>query len=191
VEDVVHRAQGDVVHRAQGDVVHRAQGDFEEFALASLPALLRFGVVLTGDRHRADDLVQTALVKTMRRWEHIDHSHPVAYTRRVMVTTQLSWWRRNRRESALPDGFDVAAPGDRLATYDDQDELAGALALLPPRQRAVIVLRYYEGLSEAEIAEVLGCARGTVKSQAAKAMRTLRRALDVSPRPASRVEASA
>jgi RNA polymerase sigma-70 factor (sigma-E family) len=154
---------------------------FEEFAVAALPGLLRFGVVLTGDRHRADDLVQTALVKTMRRWAQIERDHPTAYVRRVMVTTQLSWWRSRSRESGLPESFDMASPGDAEASYDDQDLLARALAVLPPRQRAVIVLRYYEGLSEAEIADVLGCARGTVKSQAAKALRTLRRALDDLP----------
>lgn len=152
--------------------------DFEEFAVAALPALLRFGVVLTGDRHRADDVVQAALVKTMRRWPHIDHSQPTAYVRRAMVNTHLSWWRSRSRESRIPDTFDVAAAGDAVSTYDDQDQLARALAVLPPRQRAVVVLRYYEGLSEAEIADVLGCARGTVKSQAAKALRTLRRTLD-------------
>jgi RNA polymerase sigma-70 factor (sigma-E family) len=156
--------------------------DFEEFAVAALPALLRFGVVLTGDRHRADDLVQTALVKTMRRWPHIDHSQPTAYVRRAMVNAHLSWFRARSRESRIPDTFDPAAPGDASASYDDQDQLARALAVLPARQRAVVVLRYYEGLSEAEIAEVLGCARGTVKSQASKALRTLRRALDV-PQP--------
>ena len=152
--------------------------DFEEFAVAALPALLRFGVVLTGDRHRADDLVQIALVKTMRRWPHIDHAQPTAYVRRAMVNAHLSWWRAHSRESLVPDTFDIAALGDASASYDDQDQLARALAVLPPRQRAVVVLRYYEGLSEAEIAEELGCARGTVKSQAAKALRTLRRALD-------------
>jgi RNA polymerase sigma-70 factor (sigma-E family) len=158
--------------------------DFEEFAVAALPALLRFGVVLTGDRHRADDLVQAALVKTFRRWALIEHEHPTAYVRRVMVTTQMSWWRSRRRESALPESFDIATPGDAEAAYDDQDQLARALAVLPPRQRAVVVLRYYEGLSEAEIADVLGCARGTVKSQAAKALRSLRRVLDDLPKPA-------
>ena len=153
--------------------------DFEEFAVAALPGLLRFGVILTGDRHRADDLVQSALVKTMRRWSHIDHAHPTAYVRRAMVNAHLSWWRsRAAREARIPDTFDVPAPGDAAAAYDDQDQLARALAVLPPRQRAVIVLRYYEGLSEAEIADELGCARGTVKSQAAKALRTLRSALD-------------
>jgi len=151
--------------------------DFEEFVVAALPGLLRFGVVLTGDRHRADDLVQTALVKTMRRWRSIEHDQPVAYVRRAMVNTHLSGWRRTRRETGLPAGFDMANRADETASYDDQDQLARALATLPPRQRAVIVLRFYAGLSEAEIAETLGCAPGTVKSQASKAMQRLRREL--------------
>ena len=155
----------------------RAQDEFEDFVVAALPELLRFGVVLTGDRHRADDLVQTALVKTMRRWSAIDRGQPTAYVRRVMVTTQMSWWRRAKRETSLPEGIDVADPDRGTAVCDDQDELARALALLPPRQRAVIVLRYYSGYSEAEIAATLGCAPGTVKSQTSKAMLTLRKAL--------------
>lgn len=164
----------DVVLRAQRDVVLRAQSDFEEFVVAALPGLLRFGVVLTGDRHRADDLVQTALVKTMRRWGAIDRDQPMAYVRRAMVNAHLSGWRRNRRETGLPDSFDVADGADETASYDDQDQLARALAVLPPRQRAVIVLRYYAGFSEAEIADTLGCATGTVKSQASKGLRRLR-----------------
>lgn len=155
----------------------RAQKDFEQFVVGALPGLLRFGVVLTGDRHRADDLVQTALVKTMRRWSVIDRGQPTAYVRRVMVTTHLSWWRRARRETAMPSGLDVVDPARPERAYDDQDLLAGALAALPPRQRAVIVLRYYAGYSEAEIAATLGCSAGTVKSQSAKARQTLRRLL--------------
>ena len=150
------------------------EDEFEEFVVAALPGLLRFGVVLTGSRDRADDLVQTALVKTMRRWRAIEHDQPVAYVRRAMVNAHLSGWRRSRRETGMPDAFDVAAGTDDTASYDDQDQLARALAVLPPRQRAVIVLRYYAGFSEAEIAETLGCASGTVKSQASKALHRLR-----------------
>src|SRR5581483_2227699 len=79
----------------------RSVEDFEEFVVAALPGLLRFGVVLTGDPHRADDLVQTALVKTMRRWRSIEHDQPTGYVRRVMVNTHLSWWRGRRPESRL------------------------------------------------------------------------------------------
>jgi RNA polymerase sigma-70 factor (sigma-E family) len=166
--------EGEAVLGAQSDVVLGAQSDFEEFVVSALPGLLRFGVVLAGDQHRADDLVQTALVKTMRRWPAIEHDQPVAYVRRAMVNAHLSGWRRGRRETRLPAGFDVAVRDDVTASYDDQDQLARALAVLPPRQRAVIVLRYYAGFSEAEIAETLGCAPGTVKSQASKALQRLR-----------------
>jgi RNA polymerase sigma-70 factor (sigma-E family) len=162
--------------------------EFEEFVVAALPGLLRFGVVLTGDRYRADDLVQTALVRTLRRWRHIEHDQPAAYVRRVMVNAHLSWWRRSRRETVLMPGFDRAAVADVMARYDDQDQLARALSVLPARQRAVVVLRYYEGLTEAEIADVLGCAPGTVKSQASKAMRSLRRELDVTVPAAAQME---
>ena len=162
------------------------EGDFDEFVVAALPGLLRFGVVLTGSRHRADDVVQTALVKTMRRWRAIEHDQPVAYVRRAMVNAHLSGWRRTRHETELPESFDLASRGDDTAAYDDQDQLARALAVLPPRQRAVIVLRYYAGFSEAEIAETLGCATGTVKSQASKALHRLRAELS----PADYAEAT-
>lgn len=146
--------------------------DFEEFAAASLPGLLRFGHVLTGDPLRAEELVQQALVSTWVRWRRIEHDQPLAYVRRAMVHTHTSWWRRSRRESALPEHYDpVAREGPDLG---ERDRTVAALRLLPPRQRAVVVLRYYEDLSEAEIARVLGCSPGTVKSQAAKALKTLR-----------------
>jgi len=146
--------------------------DFEEFAAASLPGLLRFGHVLTGDRLRAEELVQQALVSTWARWRRIEHDQPLAYVRRAMVHQHTSWWRRSRREAVIPAGYDPAAPeGPDLG---ERERAVTALRLLPPRQRAVIVLRYYEDLSEAEIARVLGCSPGTVKSQASKALRTLR-----------------
>jgi len=146
--------------------------DFEDFAATALPGLLRFGHVLTGDPHKAEELVQQALVDTWARWRSIKHDQPHAYVRRAMVHTHTSWWRRSRRETLLPAGFDAAAPeGHDLA---ERDRTMAALARLPPRQRAVIVLRYYEDLSEAQIAEVLGCSTGTVKSQAARALKTLR-----------------
>jgi RNA polymerase sigma-70 factor (sigma-E family) len=148
--------------------------DFGEFVVAALPGLLRFGVVLTGSRDGADELVQVALLKTWRRWKHIDHTGPVAYVRRVMVTQHVSRWRRSRHETALPASYDVASSTSASAAYDDRDRMLRALAKLPPRQRAVVVLRYYEDLSEADIAATLGCATGTVKSQAAKALRSLR-----------------
>jgi RNA polymerase sigma factor (sigma-70 family) len=88
-----------------------------------------------------------------------------------MVNTHTSWWRRSRHEAPLPAGYDLAAP--QSGALEERDRTMTALRQLPPRQRAVIVLRYYEDLSEAEIARVLGCSPGTVKSQASRALRTL------------------
>jgi RNA polymerase sigma-70 factor (sigma-E family) len=145
--------------------------DFEEFASAALPGLLRFGHVLTGDPQRAEELVQQALVSTWARWRRIEHDQPHAYVRRAMVNTHTSWWRRSRHEAPLPVGYDLAAP--QIGALEERDRTLTALRQLPPRQRAVIVLRYYEDLSEADIARVLDCSPGTVKSQASRALRTL------------------
>jgi RNA polymerase sigma-70 factor (sigma-E family) len=151
---------------------------FESFMAAALPALLRFGHVLTGDPHRAEELVQAALVKTYQRWARVDRATPQAYVRSAMVNTHTSWWRRGRREGSLPPGFDVASAASAVRDYDDRDLALRALQTLPSRQRAVLVLRYYEDLSEADIAATLGCSTGTVKSQASRALRTLRSRLD-------------
>lgn len=147
---------------------------FEEFMAGALPGLLRFGYVLTGDRHRAEELAQAALVKTYRRWRHIRHDQPLAYVRTAMVNTYTSWWRRGRRETALPAEFDGPAADSGASGYAERDAALRALMTLPARQRAVLVLRYYADLSEADIAETLGCSTGTVKSQSARALRTLR-----------------
>jgi RNA polymerase sigma-70 factor (sigma-E family) len=155
-----------------------ATEDFAEFVRQALPGLLRYGHLLTGNPHDAADLVQTALEKVGARWSSVVRrtGDPVAYTRKAMANSHVSRWRRVRRESLvaeLPD-VDTTVERDRF----DDEPLWEALRGLPPRQRAVIVLRYYEELSEAEIADVLGVSRGTVKSQASKAMATLRTRLD-------------
>jgi RNA polymerase sigma-70 factor (sigma-E family) len=151
---------------------------FAAFMGAALPGLLRFGYVLTGDAHRGEELVQSALVTTYRRWKHLRHEEPHAYVRRAMINAHTSLWRRHRRETQLPEDFDLTAAGAGPAHYDEVDLVLRALRILPPRQRAVMVLRYYDDLSEAEIAHALGCSPGTVKSQASRALKTLRRELD-------------
>ena len=148
---------------------------FEQFMAAALPGLLRFGHVLTGDRHRAEELTQSALVKTYRRWGSLQHDQPTAYVRRAMANTYTSWWRSARREAVMPAGFD--APGRDTPPYDERDAALRALATLPPRQRAVLVLRYYLDMSEIDIADALGCSTGTVKSSAARGLRSLRERL--------------
>ncbi len=145
---------------------------FRAFVADRSRHLLQAAHLLTGDRHRAEDLLQTALTRTYLRWDRIDE--PEGYVRRVMVNAATDWWRRKpwrERSTAEPPEQSVA---DGTGAYDTRDAVLRALGALSPRQRAVIVLRYYEGLSEAEIAATLGCSAGTVKSAASRAMATLR-----------------
>jgi RNA polymerase sigma-70 factor (sigma-E family) len=130
---------------------------FEEFAAGSLPALLRFGHVLTGSPQEAEDLVQEALAKSLRRWRKVRADDPVAYVRRVMVNTHLTRWRRWGSRVRLGDVPEAAAEDTRLARSQDWDTLRRALAQLPPRQRAVLVLRYLEDVPDEAIAAMLGC----------------------------------
>lgn len=153
-----------------------AERAFRGFASARLPALLRFAHLLTGDPTAAEDLVQSALARTALSWSRVRRQDdPEGYVRRTMLNLQSNV-RRGRlwRESPTADLPDVREPLSPEDEYDDRDRMWQALATLPPRQRAVLVLRYYSELSEAEIAETLGCSRGTVKSQAAKALAKLR-----------------
>ena len=147
---------------------------FTEFVVARQAALLRTAYLLTGHAQDAEDLVQTTLVKVVPHWRRI-RGNPEPYVRRVLVNENVSRWRRRRwREDSTDDVPEGIADGP------DHDELLAvrsALATLAPRQRAVIVLRYYEGLSEAEIAATLGIAPGTVKSQARDGLARLRQAL--------------
>lgn len=137
-------------------------------------ALLRTATLLTGDRHRAEDLVQEALTQVALRWRRLRDGNPEGYARRVVVNGHISWWRRQRRLSAY-DVPEVAVPGHEAAV-DRRIELDRALAALTPRQRAVVVLRYYDDLTERETADLLGVAVGTVKSQTHLALRRLREA---------------
>lgn len=154
--------------------------DFAEFVRQALPGLLRYGHMLTGNPHDAADLVQTVLERIGARWQAIARKtgDPVAYTRKAMVNAHVSRWRRTRRESLLAELPDTPATPDDDPF--DNEPLWEALRGLPPRQRTVLVLRYYEELSEAEIAAVMGVSRGTVKSQTSKAMATLRGRLGTS-----------
>ncbi|MBS2938146.1 SigE family RNA polymerase sigma factor [Nocardioides sp. J2M5] len=149
---------------------------FAEFVVARQAALLRTAYLLTGHAQDAEDLVQATLVKAVPHWRRI-RDDPEAYVRRTMVHENVTRWRRRRwREQAA----DVLP--EPLADAPDQDDLLAvraALATLAPRQRAVLVLRYYEGLSEAEIAATLGIRPGTVKSQTRDALARLRQALPV------------
>jgi RNA polymerase sigma-70 factor (sigma-E family) len=153
-----------------------AEDEFREFVLARSPALLGTAYALTGDRGLAEDLLQVSLLKTYRHWRRVRHSgSPDAYVRRVMANQRISWWRRRRVAEADRPVPDRAAPAD--PGPEQRDELWRALQQLPPRTRAVVVLRYWEDLSEAETARILGCSAGTVKSQASRGLARLRAVL--------------
>jgi RNA polymerase sigma-70 factor (sigma-E family) len=147
---------------------------FEEFTTGALPALLRFGHVLTGSPQEAEDLVQEALAKSLRRWQKVRADDPVAYVRRVMVNTHLTRWRRWGSRVWLVDVPEAAAEDAWLARSQEWDMLRRALAQLPPRQRAVLVLRYLEDVPDPAIAAMLGCRPVTVRSQAARGLAALR-----------------
>ena len=150
-------------------------------------SLLRFAYLLTGDHGLAEDLLQNSLIKVYLSWDRIrDRAALEAYTRTVMTRTQLSWWRRPARREVLgvePTERDVRDPHTvhERDQVDERDELWALLATLGPRQRAVLVLRFYEDLSEAEIARVLGCTTGTVKSQLSRGLARLRERMPAEP----------
>jgi RNA polymerase sigma-70 factor (sigma-E family) len=148
---------------------------FDAFVAARLPALYRYALVLTRDRQEAEDLVHDALVRTAAGWWRVRRQDaPEAYVRRAMVRLLINRRRRPVREQSVAEPPDT---GRAEAGYDAVDEAASLddrLRRLPPRMRAVLVLRYVDGLSESEIAETLGISRGTVKSQAARALERLR-----------------
>lgn len=167
---------------------------FRAFVEESAGPLLRTAFLLTGDHQLAEDLTQTALLRTYEHWSDLRHREAArAYARRAMVTTNISWWRRTRRWTETPDGgLSLESPvADGTDARAEAAALRQLLATLPKRQRAAVVLRFYEGLTEKETAEVMGCAVGTVKSQVHDALASLRRALvDVGahPDPADVVE---
>ena len=150
--------------------------DFQAYVVARSGALLRTAYLLTGSRADAEDLLQTALAKTYLAWDRIREREAVdGYVRRVMVNTQTSFWRRRRVDEHPTGELPERASGrDDTADLDLHDALWGALAGLPKRQRAMLVLRYYEDMSEAETASVLGVSVGTVKSTTSRALAKLR-----------------
>jgi RNA polymerase sigma-70 factor (sigma-E family) len=157
---------------------------FEEFAAARLPAVLRFAAVLTGDRGLAEDVVQEVLIRADARWQVIGGlPWPEAYLRKMIVNEYLAWRRRSWRlvPSGAGSDIDGLPVPDPAASYAERDAMAAELAKLPRQQRAVVVLRYYEGLSDQEIADVLGCTPGTVRGYASRALAALRIELSTPP----------
>jgi RNA polymerase sigma-70 factor (sigma-E family) len=151
--------------------------EFDEFFRASWSRLYRTAYAVTGDPASAEDALQAAFARAYASWRRVRAAqHPEAYVRRIVInevlgTRRRAWWSRERPTATVGESDPVASPESALA---DRDQLWQAVLDLPPGQRAVVVLRYYEDLSEEEIAETLGCSRGTVKSQAAAAVAKLR-----------------
>ena len=164
----------------------RARADFEQFVTASSDALLRTAYLVVWDPVEAEDLVQECLLAVARRWPRVRRmDHPHAYARRVLINLALDGAKRrtrSRRELVGDEAVTLAAVPDessarRMNAVGVRAELIAALGTLPPRQRAVLVLRYFEDLSEAQVAELLGCSVGTVKSTASRGLTRLQAAL--------------
>ncbi|GEP39016.1 DNA-directed RNA polymerase sigma-70 factor [Nocardioides psychrotolerans] len=158
--------------------------DFDEFFAVAWPRLLRTTYAVTGDRQLAEDALQTAFTKAYAAWSRVSRAdEPIAYVRKIALHTALVQQRKAsaRRETTVRSMPEAPVPGgswpSAVSSEDgllERDEVWAAIAELPPRQRAVVVLRYYEDLSERQIAETLGIRPGTVKSQSSAALSTLR-----------------
>jgi RNA polymerase sigma-70 factor (sigma-E family) len=156
-------------------IAHRDRAAFDEFVASSSDRLLRTAYLLCGDRGHAEDLVQTALMRTARQWRRA-REFPEAYARRVVVNLAKDRWRQlGRRPAEAP--LDTDLPEPQVDTFGDRDVLLRAVQRLATGQRAVLVLRYFDELSVEETAAVLGCSTGTVKSQTSRALDNLRVAL--------------
>ena len=157
----------------------RLDPGFEEFVEARSVALLRTASLLVGDRGEAEDLVQTALLRTALKWRRA-RDHPEAYTRQVLVNLARDRWRRSRRRVAEQPLNPVTADpvhGDHANAVVNQQAIQHALGLLPQRLREVIVLRFFDDLSVADTAAAMRTSQGTVKSQTSKALAQLRQIL--------------
>jgi RNA polymerase sigma-70 factor (sigma-E family) len=150
-----------------------ADGDFDEFAVGAWPRLRWSAYLLTGDHHLAEDLAQTALVRTYAAWPRVRKDDALAYARRVLVNLNIDRLRR-RRLTEVPDTPLLAEPARGGDPVDDRDQVVRLLAGLTERERRVVVLRHYFDLTEADVAAELGIAPGTVKSTLSRALGKLR-----------------
>lgn len=166
-----------------GAVDHEAE--FAAFMVLAGPALSRTAWLLCGDAHRAEELVQQALMKTYLAWPRARDGDPLIYARRVLANARIDSWRKHRREHLMaPEDLPerpIASDADRHAAHD---ELVRALRQLTQRQRCVVVLRHLMGLTEQEVADDLGVSVGTVKTTASRALRRLRALMETESRTA-------
>jgi RNA polymerase sigma-70 factor (sigma-E family) len=156
---------------------------FEEFVAARLGALIRYATVVTWDPHLAEDITQDVLVRAQARWSRIGRlDAPEQYVKRMVLNEFLSWRRRRAAHLVFVPTLEGMTPHepDRTGAVDDLDLARRLIADLPPKQRAAIALRYYEDLTDEQIAELLGCRTGTVRSYLSRGLATLRKALPAS-----------
>jgi RNA polymerase sigma-70 factor (sigma-E family) len=175
--DAGHAIVGVNIARGLGGHVDTAQRqeEFRKYVADRGAVLLRTAMLIAADRAEAEDLLQSALAKTYLAWERIhDHTALDGYVRRAMVNTQISWWRRRKLEIYPTDEIPDQPVDDHTHRSELHDALGRALSRLPQRQRITVMLRYYEDMSEAEIAAFLGVSVGTVKSTVSRAMAKLR-----------------
>lgn len=150
---------------------------YDEFVDASLAGLSRYALMLAGDPHLAQDLVQETMVRARERWHRVSATAtPDRYVRRMLTNLYVDWHRGPwlRKVRVRPDPAETIAPYDHAQATVDRDEVWQALATLPRQQRAAVVLRYYEDRPDPEIADILGCSVGAVRGYISKALATLR-----------------
>jgi RNA polymerase sigma-70 factor (sigma-E family) len=154
--------------------------DFEQFVQERSAALVKYGYVLSGNPHDAADLAQEGLARLGETWRRVrDKGDPEAYVRSTMARLHIGWWRRRRREHLVDEVPERGRADGDIDRAGDDLGLWSAVVALPPKQRVVLVLRYYEQYTDEEIAQILGISRGTVRSQAARALDKLRRSAPV------------
>ena len=152
--------------------------EFTDFVAAHGAQLLRTACLVTGDPHLGEDLAQTALANAYGSWGKVrEADHPVAYVRRLMINTHLSWLRRMTNTERPLERFPDAGAGDHQAAHAETDEMRRALLTLSPRVRTAVVLRYFDDLSEADTAALMGCSRSTVNNHVTRGLAALRAVL--------------
>jgi RNA polymerase sigma-70 factor (sigma-E family) len=163
-------------------VTEHQDAEFTDFVADHGAQLLRTACLVTGDPHLGEDLFQTALTKAYGAWGKVRRAdHPPAYVRRLMINVHLSWVRRLTNSERVVETIPDSGSGDLQAAHADSDEMRQALLRLSPRVRTAIVLRYFDDLSEAETAQVMGCSRSTVNNHVTRGLAALRGLLASDP----------
>jgi len=159
-------------------VIDQRDDEFTDFVAAHGAQLLRTACLVTGDSHLGEDLAQTALAKAYGSWGKVrEADHPVAYVRRLMINAHLSWLRRLTNTERPMERFPDAGAGDHQSAHAETDEMRRALLTLSPRVRTAVVLRFFDDLSEADTAALMGCSRSTVNNHVTRGLAALRAVL--------------